>query len=158
MMPYKRFIMATFIFIAKEGKMSWETVYNHERFLADLRQNEGRAYRIEPLISTRSMSQNSLYHLFLDVICRETGNDHNNLHEYLKRELLPPKFIKVKIGKELNAKEIERKIPASTIDLTKLQFVDYMDKISALVGVQIPDTDNFLNWRDSGPLAETYQG
>ena len=146
--------MQSFIFTAKEGAMTWGTVFNHQRFRQCLRENEGKEFRIEPLISTRSMSQNALYHLYLDVICRETGNDHNNLHEYLKRELLPPKFIKVKIGD----KEVERKIPASTTELTKTDFGNYMDKISALTNVEIPNTENFLNWRDSSPLAdETYQ-
>lgn len=138
----------TFIFTAKEGKMTWGSTYNHERFRQNLRENEGKEYRIEPLISTRSMSQNSLYHLFLDVICRETGNDHNNLHEYLKRELLPPKFIKVNI----KGKEVERKIPASTTDLTKTEFCDFMDKISSLTGVPIPDTEQYHQYYDSAPL------
>ncbi len=134
--------------------MSWETVHNHERFLHDLKQNEGKPYRIEPLISTRSMSQNNLYWLYLTVIQRETGNNANDLHEYLKRELLPPVFIKVKI----KGKEVERKIPASTTDLTKTEFIDYMDRISALTEIAIPDTESFLNWRDSSPLAdEKYQ-
>ena len=144
----------TFIFTVLEGKMHWETVYNHERFLQNLRENEGKAYRIEPLVSTRSMSQNSLYWLYLEVIQRETGNQATELHEYFKRELLPPKFIKVII----KGKEIERKIPASTTELSKNDFIDYMDKISSLCGVAIPNTENFLAWRDSSPLAdETYQ-
>ena len=134
--------------------MSWETVYNHERFLQNLRQNEGKAYRIEPLISTRSMSQNSLYWMYLEIIQRETGNNANDLHEYFKREFLPPVFIKIKLGKELNAKEIERKIPASTKALSKTEFIDYMDRICSATNVSIPDTENFLNWRDSSPLKE----
>jgi arginine deiminase len=146
--------MATFIFRAKEGKMTWETPYNHDRFLQNLRENEGKPYRIEPLISTRSMSQNSLYWLYLEVIQRETGNQATELHEYFKRELLPPKFIKVKI----KGKEIERKIPASTTELKKNEFIDYLDKISALCGVAIPDTESWKGWRDSSPLVgETYK-
>lgn len=125
--------------------MHWNSVYNHGRFRQCLKENEGVDFRIEKLISTRSMSQNSLYHLFLDVICKETGNDHNNLHEYLKRELLPPKFIKILI----NGKEVERKIPASTTELNKTDFGDYMDKISSLTNVPIPDTEAFKNWRDT---------
>lgn len=128
--------------------MSWNSVYNHERFKQCLQENEGKDFRIEPLISTRSMSQNSLYHLFLDVICKETGNDHNNLHEYLKRELLPPKFIKVMIGK----KEIERKIPASTTELKRGEFCDYLDKISSECGVAIPNTEEYNVFINEAPL------
>lgn len=142
-----------FIFSAKEGKMIWGSVYNHQRFVQCLKENEGKDFRIEPLKSTRSLSQNALYHLFIDVICKETGNDHNNLHEYFKREFLTPKFIRVII----KGKEIERKIPASTTELSKTEFIDYMDKISAQTEIAIPDTEAFLGWRDSSPLVgETY--
>ena len=100
------------------------------------------------------MSQNNLYWLFLTVIQRETGNNAGDLHEYFKRELLQPKFIKVMI----KGKEIERKIPASTTELSKTEFIDYMDRISALTEIAIPDTEAFLGWRDSSPLVgETYQ-
>jgi hypothetical protein len=142
--------MATFIFRAKEGKMTWETPLNHDRFLQNLRENEGKAYRIEPLVSTRSMSQNSLYWLYLEVIQRETGNQATELHEYFKRELLPPKFIKVII----KGKEIERKIPASTTELNKTDFIDYLDKISALCGVAIPNTEEYKDYYDTAPLKD----
>jgi hypothetical protein len=140
--------MVTFLFKAKEGKMTWGSVYNHQRFLNELKSNEGREYRIEPLVHTRTLSQDRLYWLYLEVIQRESGNQATELHEYFKRTLLPPKFIKVLI----KGKEIEIKIPASTKDLSKTDFIDYMDKISSLCGVAIPDTEQFLAWRDSSPL------
>lgn len=81
--------------------------------------------------SKRSNSQNSFYWLYLEVIARETGDDASDLHEFFKRKLLPPKFIKVRCE--------EVKIPASTTELGKADFAEYMEKICALTGVPIPD-------------------
>lgn len=128
--------------------MTWGSVYNHSRFLQCLKENEGKDFRIEKLVSTRSLSQNSLYWLYLETIEKETGNSASDLHEYFKREFLPPKFIKVMI----KGKEIERKIPASTTELEKIPFTDYLDKICAMTGVSIPDTDNYLREIDLAPL------
>ncbi len=136
--------MQTFIFQAKEGKMTWGTVYNHQRFLNCLRENEGKDFKIELLKSTRSLSQNSLYWMYLEIIERETGNSANDLHEYLRRALLAPKSLKV-LGKDI-------KVPQSTTELNKVEFGDYMDKICALVGVPIPDTEQYLKEQDLAPL------
>ncbi len=136
--------MISFIFQAKEGKMTWGTVWNHQRFLNCLRENEGKDFKIELLKSTRSLSQNSLYWMYLEIIERETGNSANDLHEYLRRALLAPKSLKV-LGKDI-------KVPQSTTELNKVEFGDYMDKICALVGVPIPDTEQYLKEQDLAPL------
>ena len=133
-----------FLFKAKEGKMTWGSTFNHERFRQHLKENEGRLYRIEPEIDTRSLSQNKLYWKFLEIIEMETGNGANDLHEYFRRVLLPPKFIKV-MGKEV-------KIPKSTTELKKNEFADYLDKISSEVGIEIPDTSKYLASIDLAPL------
>lgn len=87
-------------------------------------------YRLEPIISTRSQLQNNLYWIFLGKIERETGNNADDLHEWAKRKFLKPRFIKIK--------DEEMKIPGSTTRLNKLDFGDYLDKISAETGVAIP--------------------
>ncbi len=136
--------MQTFIFQAKEGKMTWGSVWNHQRFLACLKEHEGKDFRIELLQSTRSLSQNSLYWLYLEVIARETGNSANDLHEYFRRVLLSPKILKV-MNKEI-------KVPKSTTELNKVEFGDYMDKICSETNIPIPDTDNYLKELDLAPL------
>ncbi len=141
--------MQTFIFQAKEGKMTWGSVYNHQRFLNCLKENEGKDFRIELLKSTRSLSQNSLYWLYLEVIERETGNSANDLHEYFRRVLLSPKMLKV-MGKEI-------KVPKSTTELEKQEFSDYMDKICAEVNIPIPDTNEYLRNIDLAPLKDNQE-
>ena len=83
----------------------------------------------------RTLSQNALYWLFLDVIEKDTGNNASDLHEFFKAKLLPPKFIVIKGKKGLH----EVKVPRSTTELGKVDFGEYMDKISAMVGIKVPD-------------------
>lgn len=82
----------------------------------------------------RTTEQNNFYWMYLGIIANETGDDQNSLHEYFKRKFLPPRFITA-LGKTI-------KIPASTTELDKLDFSDYMERISAETGIPIPDTNN----------------
>ena len=126
----------TFIFKSNKGVWDFGSEYNFKRFLQHLKENDGKIFRIEPEISTRTLNQNKLYWKYLGIIEIETGNVANDMHEYFRRTLLPPKFIKY------NGKEI--KIPMSTTELKKHEFSDYMDKICAETGVAIPDTEAYL--------------
>ena len=120
-----------FLFKAKDGKPDLGSDANRARFNDTLKNNEGKTFRIEMCENKRSLSQNALYHLYLSVIERETGNNSSDLHELFKRTLLPPRLIKV-MGKEL-------KIPASTTTLTKTEFGEYMMRIEAETGVLVPN-------------------
>ncbi len=136
-----------FLFTAKKGQMEFSSNYGYALFKQNLSENEGKKYRIQPVVMTRSLSQNNLYWLYLEEIEIETGNSANDLHEFFKREFLPPQFITVK----LKGKSIERKIPRSTTDLSKLEFGTYMEKICALTNVPIPDTEAHNLARDLAP-------
>lgn len=120
-----------FLFKAVAGQPDLGSDANRARFHDVLKNNEGKTFRIELVENKRSLSQNSFYWFYLNIIERETGNSSSNLHELFKRTLLPPKFIKV-MGKEL-------KIPASTTELSKSEMSDYMEKICAETSVPIPD-------------------
>lgn len=136
--------MTTFLFKSKKGVWDFGSEYNYKRFIAYLKENDNKLFRIEPEVSTRSLNQNRLYWKYLEIIERETGNNTNDLHEYFRRTLLSPKFIQV-MGKEI-------KIPKSTTELKKHEFSDYMTKIEVETGVMIPDTDNYLASIDLAPL------
>ena len=127
------------VFLTKiddKGDINFGSDFNYHRFRQYCKENPGKVLKIEPQISTRSLSKNKLYWLFLETIEFETGNNANDLHEYFKRILLPPKFIKV-LGKEI-------KIPSSTTDLKSNEFSDFMDKISQIVEIEIPDSQKYL--------------
>jgi hypothetical protein len=134
----------TFLFKAKNGGMDFGSDYNSARLRQTLKENEGKIFRIEQEVSTRTLSQNKLYWKYLGIISMETGDDINDLHEFFRREFLPPKFIKV-MGEE-------RKVPRSTTELKKWEFSDYMDKICARTEIPIPDTEAYLRSIDLAPM------
>ena len=136
--------MAVFLFKSNKGVWDFGSEFNYKRFIQNLKENDGKIYRIEKEVSTRSLSQNKLYWKYLELIEMETGNTANDMHEYFRRTLLPPKFIKV-MGKEI-------KIPKSTTELSKIEFGDYLDKISAETGVAILDTEAYLAEIELAPL------
>lgn len=124
--------------------MDFGSEFNQKRLLQHLKENDGKEYKIEPLVRTRSLSQNNLYHLFLDVIERETGQNAEEVHEWAKRKFLQPREITVN-GEKM-------KICGSTTTLNKTEFGDYLDKISSAVEMPIPDTENYLREIDLAPL------
>lgn len=133
-----------FIFTAEQGKQVFAHM-SEIRFREHLAANEGKVYEIHMRSRKRTVSQNKLYWKFLELIEKETGNNANDLHELFRRTLLSPTFIQV-MGKEI-------KIPRSTTELSRTEFSDYIDKISAESGVPVPDTEDWKKWRDSAPLA-----
>lgn len=133
-----------FLGIIKDGGLDFGSEYNQIRFRQYLKDNPGKKLEIHLREPVRSLQQNRLYWLYLEEIERETGNSANDLHEYFKRTHLPPEFITV-LGKEI-------KIPASTTALTKMKFCDYMEKILAECGVEMPDAEKYNEWKNSAPL------
>jgi hypothetical protein len=97
------------------------------------REHEGARLLIEEDKPTRSNQQLRYYWLFLGIIERETGQNADEVHEWAKRKFLPPRFITVN-GEEM-------KIAGSTKDLSKADYGDYLDRISAETGVPLPDPE-----------------
>ena len=124
--------------IIKSGELDFGSDHNQARFRQWLKDREGKKVRISEFVSQRTNSQNSFYWAYLDIISRETGDDPNSLHEYLKRKLLPPRFVMV-LGKEI-------KLPASTTKLSKIEMSEYVDRISALVNVPVPNPEDLLGY------------
>jgi hypothetical protein len=87
--------------------------------------------------ATRTISQNSLYWLWLTCIEFETGNDRNDLHDYFKMHFLTPESITV-FGESQ-----ERR---TTTGLNTIQFKYYLDKIQVFANteltISLPDPDD----------------
>lgn len=84
----------------------------------------------------RSAAQNRYYHKCLDIICDHTGDNHLELHEKLKVELL---------GRPYVLKDREVIIVPSTKDLTTKTFGDYLEKVfkfAAEMGIVLPTPTN----------------
>lgn len=92
----------------------------------------------------RSTKQNSYYWLYLGMIEEETGNLATDIHEYAKRKFLPPRFITIK--------NETIKVPGSTKKLSKTEFGEYLDKISAWSGVTLPDPQAVGYYVDKGEI------
>lgn len=123
--------------------MNFGSDYNSARLRQHLKEHEGKVYRIEMEISTRTLSQNKLYRLLLNAIEFETGQNADEVHEWAKRKFLKPRIIKVN--------NEEMRIPGTTTTLSKIEFSEYMDKIASEVGVAIPDTESYLRNLDLAP-------
>lgn len=90
---------------------------------------------IAPKRNKRSNRQNRYYYAYLEIIANETGSNADDLHEYFKYKLLPPRTVRI-VNKMVS-------LPASTTKLTKGEFVEYLMKIAELTGIPEPDP---LNW------------
>lgn len=121
--------------VNKEGKIELTRQEDYEKYLAFQLAGKEIALSIEERKDSRSLQQNSFYWMYLGIIEKETGENANDLHEYFKRKLLPPRF--VMIMKE------EIKLPASTAKLDKADFTTYLDKISALTNVPVPNSEEW---------------
>lgn len=80
---------------------------------------------------TRSISQNSLYWLWLTCIEFETGNDRDYLHEHFKRTFLVPEKINV-FGTDQEV--------YSTKKLNTTQFKYYLDHIQTFANADLSIT------------------
>jgi hypothetical protein len=121
----------TFLARAHNGQLDFGSHFNQARLQAFLADHEGKEFRIDQVQTKRTISQNNFYWMYLGIIERETGNNADDLHEFFKRKLLPARFATV-LGQEI-------KLPASTTTLSKGEFADYLDKISVLTDVPLPD-------------------
>ena len=117
--------------VIENGKPRIDTPESYKRYLSGFNEGEKIVIDIEKKKNKRSLSQNAYYHVYLSVIEAETGNTADDLHEYFKRKFLRPQ--------EKTILGVEMKLPASTTNLSKHDFSEFLDRICALTGVPIPD-------------------
>jgi len=121
---------------AKDGKIEWSNNRALENYLWSV-DKKPILIKIEREKSKRTLDQNAFYWFYLRIIANETGHLEWELHSLFKRLFLPPKIIKI-LGREF-------KIPASTKELSKGDFSEYLDKICAETGVPIPNPEDVKN-------------
>ena len=123
--------MKNFYFKKKDKKVAFYDEKGYNDYINTLNDGEYQI-TIKKKSNVRTLKQNSYYWFYLSIISIETGELENDLHDYFKRKLLPPRF-KTILGKEV-------KLPATTTELNSKEFTDYMEKISALTSIPIPDS------------------
>lgn len=76
----------------------------------------------------RTLAQNRLYYLWLNCISAETGNEVEDLHEYLKRTFLGTRY-RIIYGEGITTS-------FSTTDLSMEQFTEYLEKVQRWANVE----------------------
>ena len=132
-----------FIFKAEQIQINLQA-FNGARFREYQKRYPKRYVRIEFEKPTRSISQNNLYWKYLGIIENESGNNADDLHEFFKRKFLGKRSLKMF--------DEDFEVTTSTTSLNKLEFGEYLDKISALTGVPIPDTQAYKKLLDKAEL------
>ena len=79
---------------------------------------------IKPARKVRSIEQNNLYWLRLEIISQTSGYTTDELHTLFKKEFLKPRKIICKTDKRKR-----RTLPATTTTLDTKDFCEYNDKI-----------------------------
>lgn len=126
------------IFYAKSigGEIKWDNNKAISDYLASV---DGKKIMVtvDREKSKRSLNQNAYYWNYLRLVANDTGHTEYELHSLFKRIFLPPMFIKV-LGREI-------KLPATTKKLSKVDFGEYLDKISAETNIPLPDPKDIQN-------------
>lgn len=116
------------------------------QFEAELRLHKGETARVVVVPydakkeeeEIRSKAQNRYYHLLLDIICDHTGDEHLEMHEQLKIQLL---------GRPYVLKDKEIIVVKSTKELTTKEFGDYLEKVfkfaSEEYGLVLPASNKY---------------
>ncbi|HLD92221.1 MAG TPA: hypothetical protein VI795_02360 [Patescibacteria group bacterium] len=81
----------------------------------------------------RSLNQNARYWVYLQLICEETGNNVDIMHELFKQKFIEPERISM-FG--LVAEKYK-----TTTELSTIEFMDYMKNIENLTEIILPDFD-----------------
>ena len=84
-------------------------------------------------VKKRSNPQNNLYWKWIAIVCKETGNDKNDVHEFLMRKFLPPTV------REVFGEQVEH---YTTTNLNTVDMGEYMTRMQAFFasdwGIALP--------------------
>ncbi len=125
-----------------DGGLTFKSDYHRGIFKQLLKDLQGKDIwlTLDSKKPKRSDRQNRYYWLYLNIIAEETGHDPIELHIRFKDEFLFDKEEEV-MGRPI-------RLTKSTTDLSKTEFGEYMERISVLVEVPLPDASIF----DLAPL------
>jgi hypothetical protein len=103
------------------------------------REHEGAKIVIEEDKPERSLSELRMYRAWLRNVAEHSGNDENELHEFLIEKCAPVAVIAIKGGK--GRVEIERRKRTSggtSLTMDKQEMAEFMRKCALLTGYPLP--------------------
>ncbi len=124
-------IIPIFSAIVENGKLAIKEKFQFNQWLKGLKGECEVIVRNRRKI--RTLSQNSLYWVYLEIISQETGQDTESMHELFKKEFISAEKI------EMFGKEAEKR--KTTTAMSPIEFSDYIKKIEVLTGVLCPKKD-----------------
>lgn len=113
--------------------------YNELSFGRLAGENEGKDCDIIIRERPRTLSQLGMYRAWLTKVAEHTGNDPEELHEFLLDKLAPRKIIAIHGSKGIA--EIESKKRTSgghALSMTKQEMSDYMDAAARITNYPLP--------------------
>jgi hypothetical protein len=109
------------------------------RLLQWARQNEGAHLDIEHVKPARSISQLRMYRAWLSRLADHTGNDEDELHEFLLDRCAPSIIVTIKGPKgTIDVTQKKRTHGGDKNTMTKAEFTEYMDNCAALTDFPLP--------------------
>ncbi len=101
--------------------------------------NEGKHVELRVLKKERSLGQLGMYRAWLRDVANHTGNDDEDLHEFLLDKLAPRVVIEIR-GKKgvVETTKYKRTSGGKSLTMTKLEMGEFMDKAAALTGYPLP--------------------
>jgi len=107
------------------------------QFIAQVPMDKRLEWSVEEAKSSRSAQQNRLFHMWVGIIARDTGNSVNGIKMYFSREFLKPEIVEVK-------GEITEVI-RSTTTLKVDEMTEYLKQIDAFAsehGIYLPHPED----------------
>lgn len=121
--------------IKSDYTLDFGSQFNVARWHEFCKNNIDAIVRVDKPEKTRTLPQNRYYWFYLGIIAKETGNTEEDLHTFFRQKLLPKRFIKIR-GKRGTYEVEDYK---STTKLTKLEMGEYLDRISVITEIPLPD-------------------
>jgi hypothetical protein len=115
------------------------TFGNPARFNEFCKEREGSWLRIELEEPLRSISQVKMYRAWLDNVADHTGNNAEELHEYLLHTLAPRIVVTIRGKQPFEVEQIKR-----TSAMSKAEMGEYMEKCCAHTGYPLPTAEELL--------------
>ena len=114
-------------------------VYNELSFGRFAGENEGKRGNIVITEPVRSLSQLRMYRAWLTNTSEHTGNDTEELHEYLIEKCAPKKVVSIHGKKGIHeTTKSKRTSQGHSLSMNKLEMGEFMDKCVALTGYPLP--------------------
>lgn len=127
--------MKTIPGIVEHGKVA----FNRRSYVLFCEKNDGKKVDLVLREKERTLSQLGMYRAWLSQVAAETGNDTEELHEFLLSQLAPRTVMTIRGPKgEVEYERHKRTSGGHTLSMNKEEMSEFMEKASVLTGHPLP--------------------